>query len=208
MLACSIDSPIGLALSRQQILPINQETEMNNAVEQFIAIRKTQLQALEGMTTHAHAGVEKLVEFNLAASKAALGESFSHLQAVLVVKDAPELMALQSGLRKPLAEKSAAYLQDVQAIATDAGADFSKAVEINMAEAQKAISGFVDTFAKNVPAGTESAVAAFKSAMTLGQHAVESAQTSAKKAVEVSQSSLTEVSHPAVDATKKATKAT
>ncbi|MDO8249438.1 MAG: phasin family protein [Rhodoferax sp.] len=181
---------------------------MNNAVEQIIAISKAQLQALEGMTTNAHAGAEKLVELNLAASKAALGESFGHLQAVLGAKDAPELMALQSGLTKPLTEKSAAYLQHVQTIATGTGADFTKAVEANMAEVQKAFSGFVDTLVKNVPAGTESAVAAFKSAMTLGQNAVESAQTSAKKAAEVSQSSLTEVSDQAVDATKKTTKAT
>ncbi|MEO8120240.1 MAG: phasin family protein [Rhodoferax sp.] len=172
----------------------------------MITISKAQLQTLEGMTSNAHAGVEKLAELNLAASKAALGESFSHLQAVLGAKDAQELMALQSSLTKPLTEKSVAYLQDVQAIATGTGADVTKAVEANMAEVQKALSGFVDTLVKNVPAGTESAVAAFKSAMTLGQNAVESAQTSAKKAVEVSQSSLTEVSNPAVDATKKTSK--
>lgn len=181
---------------------------MNNAVEQIIAISKAHLQALEGMTTNAHAGVEKLVELNLAASKAALGESFSNWQAVLGAKDVQELMALQSGLTKPLAEKSAAYLQNVQAIATGASADFTKALEANMAEAQKTISGLIETLAKNVPAGTESAVAAFKSAMTLGQNAVESAQTSAKKAVEVAQSNLTEVSSQAVDATRKVSKAT
>jgi phasin family protein len=190
-------------LSSEQNLPINQETEMNNAIEQIIAVSKTQLQALEGMTTHAHAGVEKLVELNLATSKTAIGESFEHLQAVLGAKDAQELMALQSGLTKPLAEKSAAYLQQVQTIATGAGEDLMKAVQANMAETQKALGGLVESLVKNVPAGTESAVAAFKSAMTLGQTAVESAQTSAKKAVEVSQSSLTEASSQAVDATKK-----
>ena len=157
---------------------------MNNAVEQIIAISKAHLQALEGLTTHAHAGVEKLVELNLAASRESLGESFSNLQAVLGAKNAQELTALQSGLTKPVAEKSAAYLQHVQAIATGASSDFTKAWEANLAEAQKTLSDLIETLAKNVPAGAEPAVAAFKNAMNLGQNAVESTQTSAKKAVE------------------------
>ena len=156
---------------------------MNNAVEQILAISKAHLQASEGLTTHAHTGVERLVELNLAASKTALGESFKNLQAVLGANDLQELMALQSGLTKPLDEKSAAYLQHVQAIATGASADFAKALEANMAEAQKTFNDLIETLAKNVPAGAETAVAAFKNAMTLGQNAVGSAQTSAKKAV-------------------------
>src|ERR1035437_2504065 len=72
------------------------ETEMNNAAEQFIATNQANLQALEGFTTQAFAGVEKLVELNLAASKAAMGESFSHVQSILGAKDAQELIALQS----------------------------------------------------------------------------------------------------------------
>ena len=84
--------------------------------------------------------------------------SKAHLQAVLGAKNVQELTALQSGLTKPVTEKSAAYLQHVQAIATGASSNFTKAWEANLA--------------------------AFKNAMTLGQNAVESAQTSAKKAVE------------------------
>src|ERR1035437_9659600 len=102
---------------------------MNATIEQFIATNKTNLQALEGFTTQAFAGVEKLVELNLATSKAVLGESFSHVQSVLGAKDAQELMALQAGLAKPLAEKSAAYAQHVQSIVADASADFTMTVE-------------------------------------------------------------------------------
>ncbi len=168
---------------------------MNNIAEQFIATNKANLQALEGLTTQAYGGVEKLVELNLAASKAALSESFIHAKAVIGAKDAQELIALQSGFLKPLAEKSAAYVQHVQTIATSSSSEFTKAIEAKTAEAKKAFSGVVETIAKSAPAGTESAVAAFKNALTVGQDAVESAQTSAKNAVEV-----------AVDAVKKASK--
>lgn len=180
---------------------------MNNTAEQFIATNKANVQAFEGLASQAFAGVEKLVELNLTASKALLGESFSHVQAVLGAKDAQALLALQSGMVKPLAEKFAAYGQHVQSIMTDSGAEFTKAVEAKTAEAQKAFSGAVENLAKNAPAGTESAVAAFQSALTAGQTAVESAQTSVKKAVEVAQSNFTAAATQTADAVKKAAKA-
>ncbi|MDO8249828.1 MAG: phasin family protein [Rhodoferax sp.] len=179
---------------------------MTYSAEQFIATNKANLQALEGFTTQAFAGVEKLVELNMAASKAALGESFSHVQAILGAKDAKDLLALQSGLIKPLTDKSAAYAQHVQTIVTDSGAEFTKAVEAKTAEAQKAFGGVLENLTKNAPAGSETAVAAFKNALTAGQNAFESAQTQAKKALETAQSNFTASATQAADAVKKATK--
>ncbi|MDO8249830.1 MAG: phasin family protein [Rhodoferax sp.] len=179
---------------------------MNNTAEQFIATNKANLQALEGFTTQAFAGVEKLVELNMAASKAALGESFTNVQAVLGAKDAKDLLALQSGLLKPLADKTAAYAQHVQTIVTGSGAEFTKAIEAKTAEAQKAFSGVLENLTKNAPAGSETAVAAFKNALTAGQNAFESAQTQAKKAVETAQSNFTAATTQAADAVKKAAK--
>ncbi|WP_309683622.1 phasin family protein [Polaromonas sp.] len=179
---------------------------MNNTAEQFIATNQANLQTLEGLTTQAFAGVEKLVELNMQASKALLGESFSHMQAVLGAKNPQEFLALQSASLKPLAEKSAAFFQHIQAIASGSSAEFTKTVEAKTAEAQNAFSDAVENLAKHAPAGSESAVAAFKSALTAGQSAVESAQTSAKKAVEAAQSNFTAAATQAVDAVKKATK--
>ena len=179
---------------------------MNNTAEQFMAANKTNLQALEGLTTQAFAGVEKLAELNMAAAKAALTESFGHIQSVLSVKDAQELIALQSGMMKPLADKSAAYAKHVQTIVTDSSTEFTKAVEAKAAEAQKSFSGVVETMTKNAPAGTESMVTAFKTALANGQTAVETAQVSAKKAMEAAQSNFSAAATQAVDAVKKATK--
>lgn len=179
---------------------------MNNTAAQFIESNKANLQALQGLTTQAFAGVEQLVELNLAASKATLGDSFSHVQAFLGAKDAQELLALQSGLLKPLAEKTTAYAKHVQSIVTGSGAEFTKALEAKTAEAQKAFGGVLESLTKNAPAGSETAVAAFKNALTAGQKALESAQAQAKKAVETAQSNFTAAATQATDAVKKATK--
>ena len=179
---------------------------MKNTAEQFAASNKATLQILESITTQAFAGVEKLVELNMAASKSLLGESFNHAQAVLSAKDAQELLALQSSLIKPLADKTAAYAKHVQTIVAGSGTEFTKAVEAKTAEAQKAFAGAIENISKSAPAGSESAVTAFKNALTAGQQAIESAQIQAKKAVETVQSNFTAATTQAADAVKKATK--
>ena len=73
-------------------------------------------------------------------------------------------------------------------------------------EAQKAFTGAVESLTKNAPAGSESAVAAFKNALTAGQTALESLQVQAKNAVETAQSNIAAATTQTVDAVKKATK--
>ena len=178
---------------------------MNTTAAQFIETNKANLQSLESMTSQAFAGVEKLVELNLASSKAALTESMSHVKAVLSAKDAQEVIALQTALVKPLTDKAAAYAAQVKAIVTDSSTELSKAVEAKSAEAQKAFAGAIESITKNAPKGTESAVAAFKNALTTGQTAIESAQTQAKKAIETAQASIEAATAQTVTAVKKAT---
>ena len=62
--------------------------------EQVIASHKANVETLLGLTSKAFEGVEKIVELNLSASKAALTESAEHAKALLSVKDAQELMQL------------------------------------------------------------------------------------------------------------------
>lgn len=180
---------------------------MNFSTEQFTATHQANLQAFEGLTTQAFAGIEKLVELNMSASKAVMDDSFRHAQEVLGAKTAQELLGLQSGLLKPLLDKSAAYAQNVQTIVSDSGAALTKTVEAKTADAQKAFNDAVESLAKNAPAGTEFIVAAFKNGLTAGQSAVESAQASAKKTVEVAQSNFTAAATQTAEVVKKATKA-
>lgn len=179
---------------------------MNPAAEQFVAAQKTQLNALEAATTQAMTRVEKLFELNLATSKAALGDSFGLAQAVLAVKTPQELMSLQTGFFQPLAEKSAAYLQQVQSIATEGNAEFVRQFEAGLAEAQKAVNSSVEQMVKSAPAGTEAAAAAFQAALSNGQKAVEQTQAAIKKATAQAQANFAAVSKQATDLAKKAAK--
>ena len=175
-------------------------------VEQVMASHKANIETLVGLTSKAFEGVEKIVELNLTASKAALSEMGDHAKAVLSAKDAQELLTLQSGLMQPLAEKTAAYSRHLYDIATGSSAEFGKAVEDQAAEAQKKFMGLVDSAAKNAPAGSETAVAVMKSAVAAANNALESVQKAVKHATEVAESNFNTVAANAVNATKTASK--
>lgn len=174
--------------------------------EQIMASHKANIETLFGLTQKAFEGVEKLVELNVQATKAALAESANHTQAVLDVKDAQELLALQASLVQPLAEKTAAYSRHLYDIASAASADLSKTFEGQAAEAQKKFVGLVDSASQNAPAGSEAAVAVMKSAVTAASNAFESVQKAVKQASDMAESNFNTVSASAVNATKTATK--
>ena len=175
-------------------------------VEQVMASHKANVETLMGLTSKAFEGVEKIVELNMTASKAALSEMGDHAKAVLSAKDAQELLTLQSGLMQPLAEKTAAYSRHLYDIASGSSAEFGKAVEDQATEVQKSFLGLVDSAAKNAPAGSETAVAVMKSAVAAANNALESVQKAVKQATEVAETNFNTVAANAVNATKTATK--
>src|SRR3569832_163420 len=170
--------------------------------EQVMASQKANVETLFGLTTKAFEGVEKLVELNVTATKAALAEAAGTTQAMLNVKDAQELLALQASLFQPLAEKTAAYSRHLYDIASGANAEFVKTFESQAADAQKKFLAIVDNAAKNAPAGNETAVAVFKSAVAAGNNALESVQKAVKQATEVAEANFNAVAAQAVSATK------
>jgi phasin family protein len=173
--------------------------------EQLLAAQKANVETLFGLTSKAFEGVEKLVELNLTASKAALAEVAGTTQAALNVKDAQELLALQAALFQPLAEKTAAYSRHLYDIASGTSAEFAKTFEAQAADAQKKFLALVDNAAKNAPAGSETAVAVFKSAVAAGNNALESVQKAVKQATEVAEANYNAVAQQAVNASKTAT---
>ncbi len=174
--------------------------------EQFAAANKANLETLFGLTNKAFEGVEKLVELNLQVAKAALGEAADNAKAIMAVKDAQELMALQAALLQPSAEKAAAYSRHVYDIATATGAEVTKAAEAQLADAQKKFMGAVDTAVKNAPAGSESAVSLVKSAITAANNAYESVHKAAKQAADMAEANFNAVTTTAVKATEAAPK--
>lgn len=175
-------------------------------VEQVIAAQKSQLETFFGLSQKAFEGVEKLIELNVQATKAALAESATTAQAFLNVRDAQELVNLQASLVQPLAEKTVAYSRYVYDIASGTGAEFSRAAEATATDAQKKFMAVVDNASRNAPAGSETAVAVMKSAVSAANNAIESVQKAVKQATEMAENNFNAVAATAVNASKTATK--
>lgn len=172
--------------------------------EQIFAAQKANLETLFGLTNKAFEGVEKLVELNLQVAKTALSEAADSATALLSVKDAQELLAMQSALLQPSAEKAAAYSRHLYDIATSTQAEVSKVAEVQMADVQKKFAAVVDTAVKNAPAGSENAVALVKSAVAAANNAFDSVQKAGKQAAEMAEANFTAATSSAVKASQSA----
>lgn len=171
-------------------------------VEQLVAANKTAVADMQALTATALAGFEKLVELNMAATKSALFDSTPDFMAALGAKTPVDALAAQAALVKPLAEKSIGYSRALYAIAQETGAELSKSAEAKLAESQKAMASAVAALAKNAPAGSESLVAMFSTAVNAGNNAIDAAKTSAKKAVEMAEKQTNAVVDSALSSVK------
>ena len=180
---------------------------MNFNADQLVAAHKANLDAAAGLSATAFAGFERLVELNLAAGKAAVGESFANAQSLLSAKNPQELMAAQAALVQPAFEKSVSYGRHLYDIASSTGAELSKAVEAKVAESQAVVKSVVENNLKNAPAGSDAAVAAFKTAYDASQAAAQTLQKVAKQAAETAQANLKAASAQAEAAVKSSLKA-
>ncbi len=174
--------------------------------EQIIAAHKANVETLFGLTSKAFEGVEKLVELNLQVARTALSEASESTQAALSVKDAQELLSLQSALLQPSAEKAASYSRHLYDIATSTNAEVAKIAEAQFADLQAKFSAVVESAAKNAPAGTENAVAFVKTAVAAANNAIESVQKASKQAIEVAEANFEAATSSAVKATQTATR--
>ena len=172
--------------------------------EQMMAAHKANIEMLFGLTSKAFEGVEKLVELNLTASRAALSDAANNAQAAFTAKDAQELLTLQASMFQPLAEKAAAYSRNLYEIATGASAELSKVMEAQSADAQKTLTNLIESATQNAPAGSENAVAAMKNAVSVASNAFESVQKAVKQASEAAEANFSAAAESANEAAKTA----
>ncbi|RZT08925.1 phasin family protein [Duganella sp. CF402] len=162
--------------------------------EQFSNATKANFEAqfaiFSTLTNKAFEGVEKFVDLNLTAAKASLEESSSATKQLLAAKDPQEFFSLAAAQAQPSAEKTIAYGRHLATIASSTGAEFSKAAETQIAETNRKVISLVEEVSKNAPAGSENAVALFKSAIGNASAGYEQFTKTAKQAVESLETNL------------------
>lgn len=171
---------------------------------QFQEMNKTSLDALMALSHTMFDATERLVDLNLAATKATLEETAQSASALLAVRDVQELTALGNTLAQPSLEKFVSYGRSVYGIASGAGAEFSRIVEAQIAEGNRKAADFVDFAVKNAPQGSEPAVSAFKSAVAAANTAYDTFTKATKQAVEMVENNVAAATSATIKATAAA----
>jgi phasin family protein len=179
--------------------------------EQFSNATKANLEShfalMSSLTAKTFEGLEKLVDLNINAAKATLEESSATARQLLAVKDAQEFFSLTAAQAQPSAEKALSYGRQLASIAAGTGAEFSKAAEAQIVEANRKVIALVDEVSKNAPAGSENVVAAVKTAISNANAGYEQFSKTAKQAVEAMESNFNSAVSQFSQTARKATEA-
>ena len=170
--------------------PVFKENTMYTAPEQFSAAGKAGLDSFLSLAGTGFAGLEKLIALNIASTKSVFEESLASTQAMFAIKDPRELMSLQSSLAQPSLEKSIAYSTSVYGIVTETKEAFLKEAEAQSGAAYKEFTSALEKTLKSAPAGSESAVAAIKTAVANATAAYENVTKVAKQALSTAEASF------------------
>lgn len=145
---------------------------------------ESQFAIFSSLTNKTFEGVEKLVDLNLTAAKASLEDTSATAKQLLAAKDPQEFFSVTASRAQPTAEKAIAYSRHLAQIASGTASEFSKAAEAQILETNRKVISLVDEVSKNAPAGTENAVALFKSALGSANAGYEQFTRTAKQAAE------------------------
>ena len=151
---------------------------------------ESQFALFSSLTQKTFEGVEKLVDLNINAARATLEESSAVARQLLGAKDPQEFFSVSASQAQPAAEKALSYSRQLASIAAGTGAQFSNAAESHIVESNPKVISLVDEVSKNAPAGSESFVAAVKTAISNANAGYEQISKTTKQAVEAVEANL------------------
>lgn len=130
---------------------------------------EAELAAMNGVSHTALDGMSKIIDLNLMLVKTAMEDSASVSKQLMSAQTPQEWFSLAAALAQPNVEKALTYSRTMATIVSSTQAEIAKAAEEQIAETNHKVMALVDEVAKNAPTGSESAIAAVKSALDNAQ---------------------------------------
>ena len=158
---------------------------MYQSSEQLMQLSKSSIEAALSVANITLQGAERVVDLQLKTARQALDEGMRNAKALTGVKNVQELFALQSTSAQPGIEKALAYSRSLYEVASETQTQLNKVLEDRMARVSGEFVAALDKAVKSAPAGSESALAAFKSAIAAANTAYETMSKVARDAADV-----------------------
>jgi phasin family protein len=176
---------------------------MVQVTEQVAMFNKSQLDALLKLAELAAENMEKLADVQFKAAKSAYADSVKSLKQLAAAKDVNELASVASGMAQPAWDKATSYTKSVYDVVSSAQSEFAAALEEQVAELNKNMVVTLDAAMKSAPAGSESALAAMKSAIHSTNTVYETMVKTAKQMATVAEANMAAVAQAAPTGKKK-----
>lgn len=180
--------------------------------EQFASATKAlfefQLMTFNTLTSKAVQGVEQVLALNMATAKSGIEDSLAAGKEISQAKDpkaAMAAMAAAAAQLQPGVAGAKAYKQQLDDIIKEIHTEFTTAAEAHVAEAKSNLSALIYDVTKNVPPGSENAVAIVKAAIDNAFLGYEQVTKATKQAVKTVEEQIAKASAQVAQATEKAT---
>jgi phasin family protein len=134
--------------------------------------------------------VERLTALNLNTSRSLFTDGTDAVRAALAARTPQDLIAVQTSIARPAADKVLGYYRSAYEIAAQTLEEAMKPFEIRLSEAHRNFGQALENAAKAAPAGSEVAVAAVRSALATANSAYEQVNKAARQAVEVAEANV------------------
>ena len=171
--------------------------------EQIAASQKAGLDAFFGLTAKVFEGVEKLVALNLQVVRSTLTESHDNLTKAPGTTDPQQWFTLRAGYIAPFAENSLSYGRQLFDIASTTQAEVAQLAQTQYERYNANVQALIEEASKSAPAGSEAAIAAWKSAISATTTLCESLQKTGQQAVEMAGTNLEAATASASKAAKR-----
>lgn len=179
---------------------------MYSATEQFADFNKANVAQAAKIASVALENTERLVTLNMNAVKLVLATGVEGANAVAAVKDVQDLLTLRAKYAETGVETATAYTRSLYEISSQAQAQFTALAEEVWSNYTKDTAAWVEKATKNAPAGSETAVNAFKSTLAASTAAFDQIQKATKQVVSFADASVRAASANAANAAKSASK--
>jgi phasin family protein len=166
---------------------------MYQTPDHFMQLGKSSIEAALSFATITLQSTERLLDLNLKTAKDALDESIRSAKALTAAKNVQDIVAVQSSVAQPGIDKAIAYSRGLYEVASQAQSELNKLIEARIAVVSEELTTALDKAAKAAPAGSEPAIAAFKSAMAMANTAYDTFSKVARQAADAAVSNGAQV---------------
>lgn len=163
---------------------------MPSSAEVFSANSKSLFETSLDATRTLFDSIERLAALNLNTGRTFVEDGSAAIRAAMAAKTPDELLAVQTSVVRPIAEKMLAYYRSAYEIAAQTLEEAVRPLEIQFSEANRNLRIALENAAKSAPAGSEVALAAVRSAIATANSAYDQVNKAARQVVEMTEANV------------------